>query len=207
MKTSYKLIAYVVYIIQISIFSKKINEFHLFDLPFDSKDFLYLMFAGTIVLFVLFQFDKYNQYLKEHGAFLVIRYKKLRHLYDKFIKECFIQAILLTLIKVIIEIIIFRKILFLNEFIFLSVVFLILMIHCALEIHINSKISLLIIVMYLGISLSIGDMFNQSAYFFVLNLVFPSRVENTILSLIGINVLNIIIYCVSVCLLKKKEIY
>lgn len=213
MKKNYNIIPYVMYTICLIYIYLRIANIGgvAFDLSYFSNNIYYLILLGVFSSFILFQYGAYEVYLKKYASYLLIRHKAFNQIYNYFVINGLIQSVILTIIKVLIDICVFDLTSIMNIVIYFLVLICLILMHINIEIIFNSKIALFTVLSYFAISFSIADLlvengFNIFTYCFIPNLLLPSRVGNEIISVSVLIVLIIFNYFIGKTIIKRKDI-
>lgn len=213
MKMKYKMISYITYgscIFYLFIVLKNMSYEQL-DLSYQTKSLVYLIFSSSLIIFLLFQFQKYENYLKKQAYVLVIRFHSINQIYKIFVLDIIKDTFILTIIMILGHIIVLNKISISTIILYFYIHLFILFIHFILEITINAKISLVFTFIYYLSSLSIGDIlvelhYQQAIYLFVPNMLMTSRNLNTDISLLILMISIIGMYYLGKKIMKYKDI-
>lgn len=213
MKKNYKIIAYVVYTICLIYMYLRIANVGgvAFDLAYFSNNIYYLILLGVFSSFILFQYGTYEVYLKKYASYYLIRYKAFNQIYNSFVINGFIQSIILTVIKVLIDIYVFDLINIMDIVVYFLVLLCLILTHINFEITFNSKTALFTVLSYFAISFSVADLLVENDFgifvcCFIPNFLLPSRVENVIIS-VGILMFVIVFnYLIGKTIFKRKDI-
>lgn len=186
-------------------------DFNHIDINYLSNEILYLYFFGIHVFLILSYFGIYQTIWSSYSSYLIIRYRNHKFIYYSFYKQCFINAIICTSLKMIIEYYIFRYFHFINHLFYFLLLFLILIFQFQLEIFFHKNISLLIMLIYLAVNLTIGDLLFEYQFLsyiplFIFNLMMSSRMNICYSYIFIFIMIHLFIFIVGLHFIKKKDI-
>lgn len=213
MKKSYKALSYIVYTVSLIYISITMYNTGLekFDLSFSVNNIYYLLMLGVFSSFIFFRFSNYDLYIKKHASFLVIRYGNYSKIYGMFVFNGIIQSLILTLIKVAVDIFVFESTNSIDTVIYFMVMITLILIHINLEVIVNSKFAIIVILGYFATSFSLCDLLIENnmknlIYWFIPNMLLATRRGSLVICIVILVFLLISNFIIGKSLIERKEI-
>ena len=210
MKNNKIFIIYVFLLILFVSILKNINC-KCIDIPFLTNEMIYFYQFILHIFLILPKYGYFQEKITHDYLHYVIRCRSKVSLYHLLIKGCLQFVFVITMIKIIVEGIAFHYFNFYISLIYGFYLLFMMMSYLCFELFLSKETALICIGLYIAVSLSIGDLLyenhlNDFIYLFIPNLIYQSRNDQLILSIVLLSVLNLLIYSIGKKMISKKDL-